>query len=520
MGSFKLVLFLNTLLHIKPSQLFYQVYYRILSIRRKLPLVNVSSNRIIFTDKIHSIGLFEYNCFHFLKKSKAFSQIDWNFTEFGKLWTYNLNYFDFLQQENISKEQGLELIRDFCSNSTIIKDGYEPYPISLRAINWVKFLSRFDVNDELINQQLNADLYRLKGRLEYHILANHLFENGFGLLFGAYFFRDEKLYKKAIKVIRSELKEQILPDGAHYELTPMYHQIILHRILDCYQLVSQNSWKGHELSLELKEAAARMLGWLHNMTFSSGELPLVNDSSIQIAPNPEELIGHAKELGITAKSMPLKESGYRFFRTKELEVLFDAGQISPSYQPGHSHADNLQIIVHKNRVPVLVDTGISTYEKNQRRQLERSTISHNTVTVNGLNSSEVWSGFRVGRRAKTTTVKENELMISAQHNGYRNLGISHERTLWCTELGVRIQDQLHGYKEGFLVEGHLHFHPDRKVQIQQNKIFVDEVLFIKFQSDISLSLDNYSFCNGFNTLLPATKVIYQLTNEASFLLLN
>jgi hypothetical protein len=520
MGSFKLVLLLNTLLHIKPTQLFYQLYYRIISKRIKPSPVNFSAYGVNFSVRLPSNYLYKNNCFHFLNKSKTFSQIDWNFSDYGKLWTYNLNYFDFLQQENISKEQGLELIQDFCSNSTSIKDGYEPYPISLRAINWVKFLSKNSVNDEVINQQLYADLYRLNGRLEFHILANHLFENGFGLLFGAYFFKDEKLYKNAVKIIRSELKEQILPDGAHYELTPMYHQIILHRILDCYQLVSQNNWKKNELALELKEAASRMLGWLNNMTFASGELPLVNDSSIHIAPSSDELIGYAKELGITALSLTLNESGYRFFRTKELEVLFDAGQIAPSYQPGHSHADNLQILVNKNRLPVLVDTGISTYEKNQRRQLERSTISHNTVSLDRKNSSEVWSGFRVGRRASTTIVKENEMFISAKHNGYRNLGINHERTLWFSDQGVRIQDQLHGFRNGLRAEGHLHFHPDRKVQIQKNKIFVDEVLFIKFQSDIQITTEDYSFCNGFNKLLPATKVIYQLTNQASFLLLN
>ena len=33
------------------------------------------------------------------------------------------------------------------------------------------------------------------------------------------------------------------------------------------------------------------------------------------------------------------------------------------------------------------------------RQKERGTAMHNTVAINNLNSSEVWSGFRVARRA-------------------------------------------------------------------------------------------------------------------------
>ena len=54
------------------------------------------------------------NSFTFLNISHFFSEkINWNFNQFGKLWTYNLNYFDFLNQENISKENGLRLIQDF-----------------------------------------------------------------------------------------------------------------------------------------------------------------------------------------------------------------------------------------------------------------------------------------------------------------------------------------------------------------------------------------------------------------------
>ena len=61
-------------------------------------------------------------------------------------------------------------------------------------------------------------------------MGNHLLENGFSLLFGSYYFRDEKLYSKAKEIIKTELREQILDDGAHFELSPMYHSIILHRI--------------------------------------------------------------------------------------------------------------------------------------------------------------------------------------------------------------------------------------------------------------------------------------------------
>ena len=524
MGIGKVKLLLRTLTYIKPIQLVFQVYYKLVPIRNAKKVRSIGAWKIQalnFDIQIQEVGkLIGEKEFAFLNRSRNFTDIDWNCAEFGKLWTYNLNYFDFLLQEEVSKEIGLGLIKDFYQKRSLIKDGLEPYPISLRAINWVKFLNRYGIQDEQILGQLHSDLLLLNARLEYHILANHLFENGFGLLFGAYFFRDEKLYRSAKRIILSQLKEQILPDGAHYELTPMYHQIILYRILDAYQLVSRNAWKSNELANEFKSAASKMLGWLQQIQFKNGSIPLVNDTAFQIAPDAEKLYTYASNLGIDSNVFSLKESGYRKFYTENLEMLFDAGQIAPSYQPGHSHADNLQILVQKNNLPVLVDTGISTYEKNDRRQLERSTSSHNTVSVNNMNSSEVWGGFRVARRAQTEIVSESGMRIVAVHNGYQYLGIRHQRAIQILSSSIQVKDEMFGDKNNLALEGHLHFHPDRKVSIDQNLIFVDEVLFIRFLSPAQLKLLSYEFSEGFNHLSTSVKLIYSFKQECNFEILN
>lgn len=515
----KLSLYFHTLKHLTFRQVFYQVFYRL---RNKIwkfkePKWQGVISELKLEDSIPAYTSYEdNNQFTFLNSTHQFTKIDWNFSEYGKLWTYNLCYFEYLNQSHFPNEEGIRLIHDIIANKPQLKDAYEPYPISLRAINWVKFLSRHGIKDEKIDRQLYNDLYRLQGQLEYHILANHLFENGFGLLFGAYYFQDDGLYRIAKKIIRSQLKEQILPDGAHYELTPMYHQIILYRILDCYQLVSKNAWKSHELTVELKETASKMLGWLKNMQFSSGELPLVNDSTNNIAPTPAELYSYAEKLGISVKSMPLNESGYRFFRSENLELLMDVGQIAPSYQPGHSHADSLQFILYNNGTPIIVDTGISTYEKNERRQLERSTCSHNTITVNKENSSQVWSGFRVGKRAHVKILEENNKSIVASHDGYRAMGVSCLRKIQLHENLIAITDTVSGKTKGKLIEGHLHFHPTIKIEKIDNEFFLNQEVKLVFPDNCSLEIKEYSFCQGFNQLIPASKIIYTFQNENTF----
>ncbi|HEB62595.1 MAG TPA: heparinase, partial [Bacteroidetes bacterium] len=99
----------------------------------------------------------------------------------GKLWTYNLNYFEYLNQENISKGEALDLIRDYIQNFDNIKDGLDPYPTSLRIMNWIKFIVSNNISDTKIDENLFAQVYILYHGLEYHLLGNHLLENAFAL---------------------------------------------------------------------------------------------------------------------------------------------------------------------------------------------------------------------------------------------------------------------------------------------------------------------------------------------------
>ena len=251
-------IYFHTLKHVKPIQLYYQVYYRFKN--RFLKDSLRSSSTKSFPIDLESLLLFKDSykgnkSFKFLNLEKEFTEIDWNYSSYGKLWTYNLNYFDFLNQENISEAAGLKLIKDFIEKEDDLKDGLEPYPISLRGINWIKFLSRYAITDAKIDAFLYQDYQRLSKNLEYHLLANHLLENGFSLLFGAYYFQDDSLYETACKILKEELEEQILDDGAHFELSPMYHQIIFHRLLDSYNLVKNNKWKDQELISLLREKA-------------------------------------------------------------------------------------------------------------------------------------------------------------------------------------------------------------------------------------------------------------------------
>ena len=510
----KIKLLLNTVKYLKPIQVYYRLYYflrnRIFSREAAKKTVSII-DAIKWSNKLNSPLSFtnETNSFIFLNISHKFSgEIDWNYAKYGKLWAYNLNYFDFLNQKDMTKEVGVNLINGYIKNDKTLKDGKEPYPISLRGINWVKFLSNNQVKDEVINNTLYFHYSILFKNLEYHLLGNHLLENAFSLLFGAYYFQEEKLYNKSYDLLISELNEQVLKDGAHFELSPMYHQIMLFRILDCIQLIKLNSWKNDDLLNLLEESSSKMLSWLENVTFNNGDIPMVNDCAFQIAPPTKALLNYGKLLGINKKNIKLSDSGYRMFKNEKYELFMDMGEVGASYQPGHVHSDTFNFVLHANNQPFIVDTGTSTYEKNDQRQLERSTSSHNTITIGDYDQTQVWGGFRVAKRAKIVLMKESFNLFSSSHNGYKNIGVIHNRKFVTNKDSINIFDDLNK-QEVYEQIAHFHFHPSIKnIIIKDSRVyFKNSNIEMSFNGkSISIEKECYEYSHGFNKTENAVKL--------------
>jgi hypothetical protein len=518
----KLKLMTNTVIHLKWEQIFYQVFYKIRnrvldpiffgdlkayrSIQSRLKL-----NAFPFQPEATNIEPKEDELlkFTFLNLSHEFAvKVDWSYEEKGKLWNYNLNYFDFLFDSKMSPELGEKLIRDYCDSYGSSKGSLEPYPISLRGINWIKFLSINSIQNDQIDKCLYKQLKILDSNLEYHILANHLLENAFSMFFGAYYFENDDFYNKAKRLLMAQLKEQILLDGAHFERSPMYHQILLFRLLDTINLVQNNDWKSQELLTELREIAQSMLSWLDTITFRNGEIPYLKDATKGIAPTTRELVAYATMLGLDwIKDIPLLDSGYRKFINQRIELIVDVGSIAPSYQPGHAHADELNFVMNLEGKPFIVDVGISTYEKNARRQLERSTISHNCISLRNSNSSQVWGGFRVAKRAKVRLLKDAISEIEAEHTGFRNKGLVVRRNFRWNENLIIIEDVLSD--NSLLMDSAvstLHFHPDIQLRISGNNIFANDIR-IKLSGFRSFALESYKYASSFNRLKEAKKLV-------------
>lgn len=516
----KISRYFHTIRHLKFLQIRYQLYYLL---RRKLgwkahlntslyppPSLSIQLQSSIFTLPSYT----EDNTFQFLNLSHTFSDaIDWNFSKYGKLWTYNLNYFEYLSQENCSRETGLDLINNFIQSASDIKEGFEPFPISLRTIFWIKFLVKHKIKEAKIDNFLFRQVKLLEQQLEYHLLGNHLLENGFALFFAAYYFQSEDLLKAAIGILKPQLKEQVLADGAHFECTPMYHQLMLFRVLDSVNLVESNpNFSALNTLPNFSEIATKMCAWLREIRFSNLDIPRLNDTASGIAPDPDQLLNYAQRLHIPEIKIALSESGYRFFKSSDYELLVDVGSISPSYIPGHTHADLLHFILHFQKMPIIVDRGISTYEKNSLRNSERSTSAHNTVQIEHYEQSDVWGGFRVGKRVKLNSLseRENELSIRCQFKAHTL--VEHHRIFKHYSNKIVITDNL-SHRASY-AKAYFHFHPAVKIKLNNHSIR-GSFGSVHFAHAKRVVKAKYSYAVGFNKLREATLVTVYFEQQLS-----
>ncbi|MFL7020128.1 heparinase II/III family protein [Vibrio cyclitrophicus] len=406
---------------------------------------------------------------------------DWNDAEKAKLWLYNLHYFDDLNQFGWEDRSEIHhsLVNTWIEqNPKMMGNGWEPYTISLRSVNWIKwFLSGNEPKEEWL-ASLSLQVQALEQQLEYHLLGNHLFANAKALLFsGCYFkgeFADEWL-KLGLGILNEEIPEQILADGGNFELTPMYHNTILADMLDLYQLSLVYPHKIPKATSQYwHELIGKMLLWAEHMQHPDGDISFFNDSAMGIAPKLVNLQRYAEVLKVTIPATNkdqityLKESGYVVVKDQVNKLIIDVAKVGPDYIPGHAHADTLSFELSIDGYRVFVNSGTSVYGLGEERLRQRKTETHNTVVVDGMDSSEVWSGFRVAKRAYPSkpviTESEGDISVKCSHNGYMRLPgkVTHTRKWKLTEGHLFISDNLMGtYNHA---EAHYYLHPDVRVE--------------------------------------------------------
>ena len=470
----KVLLYLNTIRYLRFPQIFYKIFYkfpRIYSYKAaKIDLNKPQDNWFVFKNNKKKELIDNKNILLLNQQGQI---DDWKAINKSLLWRYHINYFDYASDDLSHEESQIvgSYIRKWIKTNIDFNDSpWDPYPTSLRIINWIKFaLNGNDISQTIINS-IAHQASHLSKNIEYHLYGNHLFRNGKALCFAGLFIEgkeSKKWLKAGVKILEKEIKEQILDDGGNFELSPMYHSNMIEDALD---LINLNlAYKNSNLDLiteDLVNIVPKLLNWLDKMCHPDKDISFFNDSSFNIALSYEQLLRYSSSLGIKITpenkfgTFHLEDSGYAITRNKNINLICDLGSIGPDYMTGHSHADCLSFELSIKDKRVFVNSGISEYENSEKRINQRKTQAHNTISINELDSSEVWQSFKVARRAYPKSVEVEDNLIVASHDGYkRNFkNITHSRKWVVTQDSINIEDMVMGNFKS--AEAFFHIHPN------------------------------------------------------------
>lgn len=440
----KISLYWNTVKNLKPGQ----IYYRIGKIlKRSCTLgVRVSCSQEpgpvavltqldfdpSFLQRFPLEALMEDRIVILHEAEKFNWDAPWKFENRSALWNYNLHYFEFLfplikawldTGEHCYLNKIKQMIQGWIRRNPRENGGagWDPYPTSLRLVNWISCYGYLEHDlEESFRQQMlfsmKEQYANLAAHLEKHLLGNHYFENLKTLVICSIFFQNPEMTEAALRELKKQCAEQILPDGMHFELSPMYHKIILEDMLRTAAVLRQAERKDGEIEQYLQP----MIDASYSLEEGLERIPLFNDCGNNVAKSLETLVLVAKDnFDITPQyKSQLPDSGYSIFKIGDWKMIVDAGQPGPKYLPGHAHCDAMSFeLFHRGR-PVLVNCGTYAYQCAERGFF-RSTAAHNTVIVNDTEQSQCWSAFRMAKGSKVQILQQDAHGISMKMTDYR-----------------------------------------------------------------------------------------------------
>lgn len=433
--------------------------------------------------------------------------LDWTTAPEGMvLWSYYLHYFGYavsLAQAYAATADArwaraaAELMTDWVAHNPMPRGhGWHPYPVSRRLSAWAVAIAALQDVPEFqealptLLASVEQQSRHLVATREYDVLGNHLFANLQALTWVKAILGPmlSPALNQTLAPFAEELWAQFLkqtkPDGSHEENSLSYQMIVAQDAFETMVLLER---QGQEVLPQAKDRLQAMFSHLMSMVRPDGALPMVNDtmqgypmpasdwlaigaayfgrSDLKHVAGPDADLGHLRWLlgtdgveayhGLTAAppsetAFGHTESGYYVMRSGWAPdsdyTLFDCGPVGPRHLMAHAHADTLAVEIHALGCAIVTDPGVYEYRVGPWRDHFRSTAAHSTVTIDGQSQSEVWSSFRVARRAEAWCDHwQPGSVVSGAHDGYRRLPgrVDHRREV--TVLGPhrwRITDRL------------------------------------------------------------------------------
>lgn len=411
------------------------------------------------------------------------------------LWRFHLHDQQWLR--DLPADERWRWVLDWIESNRMtdrreLSDAWHPFCISRRVVMWMRLWieSPPAEHQEQILTSLARQVMFLSQHMEWDLRGNHLLFNLWALGIAAAFF-DGPVGERALSVVRrhlpSQLEEQILPSGEHFERSPMYHAEMLEIVEQTSVALMKRDFDN--TAIGCIRAGRQMEKFLESLLHPDGKIPLLGDSAFDGVPHsPRDLFPgwHQPKDGRFFGKSTINGDYWRFITTAEpideyLDstakgvmhvprsdfLLFDTGPVGADELPAHAHCDLLGLEASIGGKRFLVDSGVFDYEDSEMRMYCRSTYAHNVLQIDDVDQCDVWSRFRMGYRGWPTpathgTTKDGFHWCRATHNAYRRIGVREVgRLVACRDDGLWVIADWTGRARGkHRLVSRLHLHPD------------------------------------------------------------
>lgn len=504
-GMGKAYLYWNTVKNLKPVQIGCQIENRICRDRKKRYLDRVKGLKGPESQNEIKLLIPELDCspgylqrFHvdrllrneveLLHESHKIEK-EWHAADVSHLWNYNLHYLEFLiplavKYTDTGEERYFLKWEEFMDSwlKQPSADSFEPYTISMRIPNLLICLEllREKLRNTGLKSRVMTSIYQqyryLLQTQERALLANHYFENLKTIVISSLLFRELDIYHKYFDLFLKEIEEQVLPDGLHFERSLMYHKIVLEDILRVYMALNSAHHTGD--AEKLIPAIQIMASAMVRLEQGFRRTPLFNDAGNNVSKDKGALLRAierhlSNSVTLPAAAESFEASGYFKLYHGGTAVLFDCGEIGPSYMGGHAHCDCLSFELSVRGKPLFVNSGTGQYQ-GELRSFFRSTAAHNTVMIDDREQSELWGEHRAARRMRSVKGEIRRDALTGRFQSY--LGDSFLRRLkWNNDKTLTITDAFKSHDaEAHIARQFLHLAPGYRYERKGKQINVME----------------------------------------------
>ena len=353
--------------------------------------------------------------------------------------------------------------------------------IAIRLIQWTitrEFLSRRQLpkGDEELLSTLDRGVLGMAGYVARHYSRyssanNHLLVEATALAYAGYAYGYKPWQDLAVRLLDEQLERQNCSDGVNREMSLHYQAFGMEAYALTIHLMRENGREVPERWIEMMKKQCEFVSHsmvtmltdevvcefgdndegkiidLEGIHFVVGYIGYVlqlcsiitatrYDAFVYTDETIKWLFGQAPIDFIKGKrqynklrSRTFAEGGYSFLRRGDIFVGIDHAPLGFGSIAAHGHADALSFQLFKGDRPIFIDPGTYIYHCDERaRNSFRSTMNHNTVTINGEEQSEMLGPFLWGKKAKTKLI-ESDIeggKIMAETEGKN--GVCHTRT--------------------------------------------------------------------------------------------